>query len=81
MFQRILAVFLGRPPKPCAGQTESTATAPQVTLNFNSSHIVPLPAWVLEMGKDNPDIFYADRAGVRSYECLSLGVDDGEAAL
>lgn len=36
---------------------------------------IPLPDWVLEMGMENPDIFFTDRMGQRNKECLSWGVD------
>ena len=50
----------------------------QVTLCMHQKGECPLPEWVREEGKQNPDIFYADRAGTRSLECLSLGADHGE---
>ncbi|KAL2921875.1 Beta-amylase [Bienertia sinuspersici] len=37
---------------------------------------IPLPQWVLDIGKSNPDIFYTNRAGTRNIEYLSLGVDN-----
>ncbi|KAG9452912.1 hypothetical protein H6P81_005816 [Aristolochia fimbriata] len=36
---------------------------------------IPLPKWVLEIGKDNVDIFFTDREGRRNTECLSWGID------
>ncbi|GMH22825.1 hypothetical protein Nepgr_024668 [Nepenthes gracilis] len=36
---------------------------------------ISLPQWVLEIGKDNPDIFFTDREGRRNTECLSWGID------
>ncbi|KAL2613801.1 hypothetical protein R1flu_025493 [Riccia fluitans] len=33
------------------------------------------PAWVLEIGEKNPDIFFTDRNRNRNPECLSWGVD------
>ncbi|XP_058086624.1 beta-amylase 8-like [Magnolia sinica] len=36
---------------------------------------VSLPKWVLEIGKDNQDIFFTDREGRRNTECLSWGID------
>ncbi|XP_051132863.1 beta-amylase 7-like isoform X2 [Andrographis paniculata] len=36
---------------------------------------IPLPHWVAEIGRSNPDIFFTDRAGRRDPECLSWGVD------
>lgn len=36
---------------------------------------ISLPKWVLEIGKDNQDIFFTDREGRRNTECLSWGVD------
>lgn len=52
--------------------------APQVSLSFHATDTVPLPAWVAEIGRANPDIYFTDRGGARFTECLSLGVDDGE---
>lgn len=37
---------------------------------------IPLPPFVLEVGRQNPDIFYRDREGRVNEECLSLGCDD-----
>lgn len=53
---------------------------PQVCLCFHGTEAVPLPAWVLAAGAANPDIYFTDRAGVRNTHCISLGVDEGEAA-
>jgi hypothetical protein len=50
----------------------------KVSLCFNSSDSVPLPAWVREIGKHTPDIWYTDRQGYRSQEYLTLGVDHGK---
>ena len=36
---------------------------------------IKLPQWVLEIGKDNPDIFFTDREGRRNKDCLSWGID------
>ncbi|URD90372.1 hypothetical protein MUK42_26972 [Musa troglodytarum] len=36
---------------------------------------ISLPKWVLEIGKDNQDIFFTDREGRRNTECLSWGID------
>ncbi|KAK9120339.1 hypothetical protein Syun_017956 [Stephania yunnanensis] len=36
---------------------------------------IPLPKWVMEIGKDNQDIFFTDREGRRNTECLSWGID------
>ncbi|ONK79920.1 uncharacterized protein A4U43_C01F11820 [Asparagus officinalis] len=54
----------------------------QVVLAFhehggNGSGDMPisLPKWVLEIGKDNQDIFFTDREGRRNTECLSWGID------
>jgi len=37
---------------------------------------IPIPQWVRDVGKDNPDIFYTNREGLRNIEYLTLGVDD-----
>ncbi|TVU10567.1 hypothetical protein EJB05_44108, partial [Eragrostis curvula] len=36
---------------------------------------IPLPNWVTEIGRSNPDIYFTDRAGRRNTECLSWGID------
>ncbi|KAK9144097.1 hypothetical protein Sjap_004000 [Stephania japonica] len=36
---------------------------------------ISLPKWVMEIGKDNQDIFFTDREGRRNTECLSWGID------
>lgn len=36
---------------------------------------IPLPKWIQEIGKDNPDIFFTDREGRRNTECLTWGID------
>ncbi|XP_062095716.1 beta-amylase 8 [Humulus lupulus] len=37
--------------------------------------MITLPRWVLEIGKENQDIFFTDREGRRNTECLSWGID------
>ncbi|KAF3449207.1 hypothetical protein FNV43_RR09935 [Rhamnella rubrinervis] len=37
--------------------------------------LITLPQWVLEIGKDNQDIFFTDHDGRRNTECLSWGID------
>nr|KAJ0226141.1 hypothetical protein LSAT_V11C100048670 [Lactuca sativa] len=41
----------------------------------NDSISIPLPQWVVEIGKDNKDIFFTDREGRRNTKCLSWGID------
>lgn len=36
---------------------------------------IPLPSWVSEIGKKNPDIYFTDRTGQRNPECLTWGID------
>lgn len=36
---------------------------------------ISLPQWVLDIGKDNQEIFFTDREGRRNTECLSWGID------
>ncbi|KAL8541190.1 hypothetical protein ACS0TY_002448 [Phlomoides rotata] len=43
--------------------------------NVGDDVCLPLPHWVAEIGRSNPDIFFTDRAGRRDPECLSWGVD------
>ncbi|XP_050375624.1 beta-amylase 8 [Argentina anserina] len=37
--------------------------------------LIPLPKWILDIGKENQDIFFTDREGRRNTECLSWGID------
>ncbi|XP_022736895.1 beta-amylase 8 isoform X3 [Durio zibethinus] len=37
--------------------------------------LVSLPSWILEIGKENQNIFFTDREGRRTTECLSWGID------
>ncbi|XP_008808793.1 beta-amylase 8 isoform X2 [Phoenix dactylifera] len=43
--------------------------------NGSGEILISLPKWVLEIGKDNQDIFFTDREGRRNTECLSWGID------
>ncbi|XP_019190295.1 PREDICTED: beta-amylase 7-like [Ipomoea nil] len=43
--------------------------------NTGDDVCIPLPHWVAEIGRSNPDIYFTDRAGRRNPECLSWGVD------
>ncbi|KAF9625993.1 hypothetical protein IFM89_028687 [Coptis chinensis] len=43
--------------------------------NGSGDNPISLPKWVLEIGKDNQDIFFMDREGRRNTEYLSWGVD------
>ncbi|KAK4803408.1 hypothetical protein SAY86_003225 [Trapa natans] len=43
--------------------------------NVGDDVCIPLPHWVAEIGRSNPDIFFTDRDGRRNPECLSWGVD------
>lgn len=47
----------------------------KVSFCFHGDDKHTLPAWVLEEGKQCPDMFFTDRAGCRNTECLSVGVD------
>ena len=55
---------------------------PQVVMSFHECGgnvgddvCIPLPNWVAEIGRSNPDIFFTDREGRRNPECLSWGID------
>eukprot|EP00262_Sarcandra_glabra_P014840 TRINITY_DN4431_c0_g1_i1.p1 TRINITY_DN4431_c0_g1~~TRINITY_DN4431_c0_g1_i1.p1 ORF type:complete len:542 (+),score=59.69 TRINITY_DN4431_c0_g1_i1:258-1883(+) len=50
----------------------------RVSLCFHASKspAIPLPQWVSRIGETDPDIYFANRAGRRYKECLSLAVDD-----
>ncbi|KAL0907661.1 hypothetical protein M5K25_022082 [Dendrobium thyrsiflorum] len=43
--------------------------------NIGDDVCIPLPHWVAEIGRGNPDIFFTDREGRRNPECLSIGID------
>ncbi|KAL5727470.1 beta-amylase [Ranunculus cassubicifolius] len=43
--------------------------------NVGDDVCIPLPHWVAEIGRTNPDIYFTDREGRRNTECLSWGVD------
>ncbi|KAJ4826390.1 Beta-amylase 7 [Turnera subulata] len=43
--------------------------------NVGDDVCIPLPNWVAEVGRSNPDIFFTDREGRRNPECLSWGID------
>ncbi|KAI4331058.1 hypothetical protein MLD38_029283 [Melastoma candidum] len=44
--------------------------------NVGDAVNIPLPKWVLEIGKNDPDIFFTDKSGNRNPEYLTIGVDD-----
>lgn len=44
--------------------------------NVGDTCTISLPPWVLEVGTEDPDIFYTDAAGFRNKECISLGCDN-----
>jgi beta-amylase len=44
--------------------------------NVGDDVFIPLPKWVLDVGRENPDIFFTNRAGFRNPESLTFGVDD-----
>ncbi|KAI3974940.1 hypothetical protein MKX01_005051 [Papaver californicum] len=43
--------------------------------NVGDDVCIPLPHWVAEVGRNNPDIFFTDKEGRRNPECLSWGID------
>ncbi|KAK6920122.1 BES1/BZR1 plant transcription factor, N-terminal [Dillenia turbinata] len=43
--------------------------------NVGDDVCIPLPHWVAEVGRSNPDIFFTDREGRHNPECLSWGID------
>jgi beta-amylase len=53
----------------------------QCTFSFHHQPRYPgteLPPWVMEVAHSNPDVLFADRGGQRSYDSLSIGVDELE---
>lgn len=48
----------------------------KVSLCFHSTETIPLPEWILEDSRVNPDVYYTDKAGGRNTECLTLGVNN-----
>ncbi|CAN0884095.1 Beta-amylase 7 [Linum grandiflorum] len=43
--------------------------------NVGDDVCIPLPHWIAEIGRSNPDIFFTDKEGRRNPECLSWGID------
>ncbi|KAI3873408.1 hypothetical protein MKW98_008060 [Papaver atlanticum] len=43
--------------------------------NVGDDVCIPLPHWIAEVGRNNPDIFFTDKEGRRNPECLSWGID------
>ncbi|KAL6494028.1 Leucine-rich repeat receptor-like serine/threonine-protein kinase bam2 [Orobanche gracilis] len=43
--------------------------------NIGDDVHIPLPQWVIEIGDQNPDIFFTDREAKRNHECLTWGID------
>ncbi|CAA0813624.1 Beta-amylase 7 [Striga hermonthica] len=43
--------------------------------NVGDDVCIPLPHWVAEISRNNPDILFTDKSGRRDTECLSWGVD------
>ncbi|KAK9143750.1 hypothetical protein Syun_013150 [Stephania yunnanensis] len=43
--------------------------------NVGDDVCIPLPHWVAEIGRNNPEIFFTDREGRRNSECLTWGID------
>lgn len=44
--------------------------------SFSVELSIPLPPWVLEEVRKNPDLAYTDKAGRRNSEYISLGADN-----
>jgi len=44
--------------------------------NVGDTCQISLPQWVMDIGEDDPDIWYTDMGGMRNRECLSLGCDE-----
>lgn len=47
----------------------------QCGTNVGDNFVVPLPSWVLSVGKSNPSIWYTDQTGATDEEYISLGAD------
>ncbi|KAH8953383.1 hypothetical protein BDL97_08G023400 [Sphagnum fallax] len=43
--------------------------------NVGDDIVIPVPQWVLNVGFENPDIFFTDQRGTHNPECLTWGVD------
>ncbi|XWS77029.1 hypothetical protein CRYUN_Cryun01aG0228400 [Craigia yunnanensis] len=43
--------------------------------NVGDDVCIPLPHWVAEIGRSNPDIYFTDKEGRRNPESLSWGID------
>lgn len=37
--------------------------------------VISLPEWIIEIGKENKDIFFTDRQGSTNSGCLSWSID------
>lgn len=48
----------------------------QCGTNVGDTFVVPLPSWVLSVGKTNRSIWYTDQTGATDEEYISLGADD-----
>ena len=46
----------------------------EYTDNDNDVHI-SLPTWILDVGRENPDIFFTDQQSRRNKQCLTWGLD------
>ncbi|KAH9604678.1 hypothetical protein KSS87_005878 [Heliosperma pusillum] len=59
----------------CGLKVQAIMSFHQCGGNVGDVVTIPLPQWILDIGKSNPDIFYTNRRGTRNPEYLSLGVD------
>ncbi|MBA0591357.1 hypothetical protein Gorai_020035, partial [Gossypium raimondii] len=61
--------------KECGMKMQAIMSFHQCGGNVGDEVTIPIPQWVLDIGEENPDIFYTDREGNRNKEYLTLGVD------
>lgn len=47
-----------------------------MVFSFTGQGRLSLPSWVLDIGRQSPDIFYTDRSKHRNTDCLTLGIDN-----
>jgi hypothetical protein len=53
------------------------SSAQQVSLCFHGDDSHKLPLWLQQLGEQVPDIWFTDKSGNRSTNCLTLGIDNG----
>ncbi|KAH6827090.1 beta-amylase 5 [Perilla frutescens var. hirtella] len=60
----------------CGLRAQAIMSFHQCGGNIGDAVYIPIPEWILAVGKEDPDIFYTNRSGNRDPEYLSTGVDN-----